>query len=214
MNKKLIISVSMLVFILTVALFLIKQDVISLKGNDNVPVYLLDGNKLVRGDSTYVSDNTEFWFEPVSWGNRIGKTKNGDSIFEIKGQSPKDWVMVKGLMFQGIYRNINIKPIDVKTLPFNQLRIPEMTPVKTTTDNKIINSLLDSISTTNFSKTNVSDYQSFEIQMLTPELQGIACFTHYVVLDKKNNRVFVSKRETPEEIAPAGDLFAQWIKQN
>jgi len=92
--------------------------------NPFIPTYSEVNNQLLIGNTRFVSQEEEFYLEPLSEGKKIGKIKGGGWVFEIQGQDPKDWILRRGFMsLDLVYRNSKLPPVDYRKLNFTQLQI-------------------------------------------------------------------------------------------
>lgn len=179
-----------------------------------LPVYRSTENGLSFNNMVFLSGPSEFGLEPLELGDRIGKTTEGFQVFEVKGQRTRDWVFVRGLMFEGLYRNEKVVPVKPANLRITEIQIistpGSQNSVKSTKNPKVINEIIEILYKQNPKKTIVKGpMKSDELRLLSPDLPGFGIFTYCIIDDKKE--IYISKLGEQDSPVKAGKLFSEWV---
>lgn len=89
----------------------------------SLPIYTLNQNSLKIADQLFVSGPSEFELEPIKLGRTIGRTDEGFRVYNITDQNPNNYVYVRGLMFDALYRNITAPLIDRKRMSISGIQL-------------------------------------------------------------------------------------------
>lgn len=176
---------------------------------------------LQYNDTTYVSDYFEWWLQASNnVGNKIGKTKDGGYLYNIKGQDKEDYIIFKdgGFMSNAsIFSRQDTHPKDIVNMSVTKISLHYLSGTSTkiiSSDNSsLINETLDVIKQNRTVDLQDESFNSYSLTFNTTELQGIDyAFSAFIT---SSNHVFLQSFDpTESKPIPAGKLLSEWILNN
>jgi hypothetical protein len=178
----------------------------------SVETFTTEGANLYGKSKHYIRGKDELNLTALKLGPQIGKTNDGESIFEIEGQETHDYVYVVGEMWESVYRNSNIPVLTMNNLEITKIELDR--GKKVSQDKALINEL---IQTFKFAKEGVNGNvlenniaSVHEIILFSPKLKGIGY--KIIVNVTKDSRIYLSEAAGYKTI-PASKLLTAWIKK-
>lgn len=171
---------------------------------------------LIKGNIKYVTDSTEFPLEITggSYGKQIGRTASRNKVLKIKGQDPRDYVILTGFMTPTlIYRNVSIPPVDFYSTQIGEIQLRDnkgsLTILKKTTDRKIISEAQECLRKPTYLPIK-GEAELIHISLISPMLNGLS-YMIYVAIDQDKN-VYLEDfiKQKPMKTGP---LFTQWVNE-
>jgi hypothetical protein len=185
--------------VFTVLVLVTLSILFSRTSKEGVDYYTMEGNALYGAGKRYVTGATEFPLQPTQVGRTIGQSKDrGFKVYELPGDSSHNWVVVKGLMFDGVYRDEGVSPINPSKLKVQQIQLTPSVggsppPLRTSKDPEMIGDLrntLDSVNSSSNSPSLNSQNDVYIIRMIAPELNGLVYWIYGTV--DKTGKVYIS----------------------
>ena len=172
---------------------------------------------LTHGETTYVSDYTEYALSSPGYDRQIGQTTNGAHLYTIDGQ--KNYVVLYDFMDPvAVFRGVNQPPFDLNTLSVTGMQLaslafaPGMGHEKNTEDSKLIQNVIATVTkgTPISSTVSVSDSHKYCLYLFGGDLTTMEyCVGAY--LDNAGN-VYVAKDTLSKEWYPANQLLSDWVQ--
>ncbi|MFB5193121.1 hypothetical protein [Alicyclobacillus fastidiosus] len=164
---------------------------------------------------------------PLSVGPRIGKAPNGDPILSIPGQSNRDWVYREEFphWWTGVgdvTSKKGIKPPSLQDLTISEIRViaygdprfQKLQVLDVTKNTKVIHGFLNPMRKRELVKVPDGG-KVIGIELISPELQGIALYTVVVILPGQGDYVYIASTSPnqPDSAIKMGPAFSNWLGQ-
>lgn len=171
-----------------------------------------------KSGQEYVSDT---YLEAISLGKEIGKTDDGGSVYEIKGQPEHDWVafnMTSEMTITQIFHKKQIEQFSISNKSIAKIRLLENKglrqafgiSVASTTEQTILEELNNTLGDTGKTQKINSD-NIVSLQILFDGYKGIAYVNYAIITDK--HEVYMSG-VNDDNLIKAGPLLSKWVLDN
>jgi hypothetical protein len=165
---------------------------------------------IIFNNQLYICDYDEFCLEPLNniWDEVIGRDKNDNRVYSIKGQDEYNYIMFVDygeMQIPTIFRKVSIPSINFSNMKFNKIRIFNR---ELTITNELTEDIIKSLKQIKDSQITLKPQDVYGIDLISPNLNGIGYQINVYVY---NNEFYFASRGYDKCVKTSRN-FSLWLK--
>lgn len=165
---------------------------------------------IIFNNQLYICDYDEFCLETLNntWGEVIGKDKNGNRVYSIKGQDEYNYIMFLEygeMQIPTIFRKASIPSTNFSNMRFNKIKIFNR---ELTITSEIAEDIIKSLKQIKDSQITLKPQDIYAIDLISPNIKGIGYQINVYVY---NNELYFANRGYNKCVKTSSN-FSFWLK--